>query len=86
MLKVTRLGLAAALILGSSSLAFAQVYEAGPGTETAPPNSPGVYVGSEPRQVAPRAVRRHGQPSINEDQSQQPWSSSFDPGMAGGGF
>jgi len=86
MLKVTRLGLAAALILGSASVAFAQVYEAGPGTETAPPNSAGIYVGSAPHQVAPRAGRRHGQPSVTEDESQQPWSSSLDPGMAGGGF
>lgn len=83
MLKVTRLGLAAALILGSATVALAQAYE--PGSDTAPPNSAGTYVDSSTRHVAP-SHRRHGQPSVSEDQSQQPWSNSFDPGMAGGGF
>jgi hypothetical protein len=77
---IHRIGLAAALVIGSASLASAQTYEAG---SASPPNAATVYHGSPLSRAQARAMRRNEQTQY--DNSQEPWSSSFDAGNTSGG-
>jgi hypothetical protein len=78
MSKFTSIGLAAALIVGSATLASAQTYS---GTEPVAPHAMRNHRASA---VQPRAARRateYGQPYG----SQEPLSSSLDAGNTNGG-
>jgi hypothetical protein len=84
MLKVTRLGLAVALVVGSASLALAQSPENG--SVPTLPNAATIYQdGVVVRQLTPRQERRQARHSEQNSASDQPWSSSFDPGNTSGG-
>jgi len=80
MSKLTRIGFAAALLAGSATLAFAQ-------TPEAPDQASAARVSHSraARHLPPRAERQYVVPAQRYGDSQAPWSSSFDPGMAGGG-
>jgi hypothetical protein len=80
MSNLSRLALAAALVAASASMAFAQTYDPASDQSTRTRVSHARSV----RTVTPRAERTHVAPQPHT--SSEPWSSSFDPGMAGGGF
>ncbi len=83
MLNVARIGLAAALVVGSVSFAAAQTYE-GP----ADPSAPGVSRttrGHLNRHTTRTERQFREEVAPNVSGSQEPWSSSFDPGNTTGG-
>ena len=75
----TLASVAVALVLGSTSAVLAQTYQASDQVTTVRPSN-----GAVVRHAAPRAERRYTAPN-QPYYSDEPWSSSFDPGNTTGG-
>ena len=86
MSNITRIGLAAALILGSASVALAQSYESG--VEQLPPHATRAHGGYSDRQFPNQGNYAGPNASYNYHENtspDQPWSTSMDPGNTNGG-
>jgi len=84
MLKVTGLGIAAAFVIGSASLALAETPESG--WLATPPNAATIYQdGVVVRQPAPRSERRQSQHSGQNTSSDRSLNNSFDGDNTSGG-
>lgn len=83
MLNITRIGLAAALVVGSFSLAMAQDVEPAPLTTQRNYGGPSVrdFQRFEHRNVAPNEEYNY----YHNTSPEQPWSNSMDPGNTSGG-